>query len=137
MEDNKPKMTFRKDPNRGKNSLKPVKETPISAPASTFDVTKMASDKQNKPKEIKKKEKQSDTPRPVGRPKSGRKRYQTVRVTKETAWKLNAIQNALSYPTQEALIEGALERVERSMTDDEKRLYELWRDTLEKRWERK
>lgn len=137
MEDNKPKMTFHKDPNRGKNSLKPVKETPISAPASTFDVTKMASDKQNKPKEIKKKEKQSDTHRPVGRPKSGRKRYQTVRVTKETAWKLNAIQNALSYPTQEALIEGALERVERSMTDDEKRLYELWRDTLEKRWERK
>lgn len=137
MEDNKPKMTFRKDPNRGKNNLKPVKETPISAPASTFDVTKMASGKQNKPKETKKKEKQSDTPRPVGRPKSGRKRYQTVRVTKETAWKLNAIQNALSYPTQEALIEGALERVERSMTDDEKRLYELWRDTLEKRWERK
>lgn len=137
MEDNKPKMTFRKDPNRGKNNPKPVKETPISAPKSTFDVTKMASEKKSKPKETKKKEKQPDKPRPVGRPKSGRKRYQTVRVTKETAWKLNAIQNALSYPTQEALIEGALERMERSMTDDEKRLYELWRDTLEKRWERK
>lgn len=137
MEDNKPKMTFRKDPNRGKNNPKPVKETPISAPKSTFDVTKMASEKKSEPKETKKKEKQLDKPRPVGRPKSGRKRYQTVRVTKETAWKLNAIQNALSYPTQEALIEGALERMERSMTDDEKRLYELWRDTLEKRWERK
>lgn len=137
MEDNKPKMTFRKDPNRGKNNPKPVKETPISAPKSTFDVTKMTSEKKSKPKETKKKEKQPDKPRPVGRPKSGRKRYQTVRVTKETAWKLNAIQNALSYPTQEALIEGALERMERSMTDDEKRLYELWRDTLEKRWELK
>lgn len=137
MEDNKPKMTFRKDPNRGKNNPKPVKETPISAPKSTFDVTKMASEKKSEPKETKKKEKQPDKVRPVGRPKSGRKRYQTVRVTKETAWKLNAIQNALSYPTQEALIESALERVERSMTDDEKRLYELWHDTLEKRWERK
>lgn len=133
--DEKPKMTFRKDPNRGKKP-KPVKETPISAPKSTFDVTKMTVEKPKDNSNVK----QPAAPkasRPVGRPKTGRKQYQTIRVTKETARKLNALQNALAYPTQEALIDSALDCVERAMTEDEKRLFALWHDTLEKRWKRK
>lgn len=134
--DEKPKMTFRKDPNRGKKP-KPVKETPISAPKSTFDVTKMTADNSKDSSRETKQPETSKATRRVGRPKNGRKQYQTIRVTKETAWKLNALQNALAYPTQEALIDSALERVERSMTEDEKRLFALWHDTLEKRWKRK
>lgn len=71
--------------------------------------------------------------RPVGRPKSGRKSYQTVRLQKQTVLKINALENALSIATQDETVDRAIEQVLRSLSNDEKRAYQLWLDMLKKR----
>ena len=68
-----------------------------------------------------------------GRPKSGRKSYQTVRLQKRTVLKINALENALSISTQDETVDQALDRVINSMTSDERRSYELWLEMFEKK----
>ena len=70
--------------------------------------------------------------RPVGRPKSGRKTYQTVRLHPPVL-KINALENALSVLTQDATVDQALERVLNSLNADEKRSYELWLEMFERK----
>lgn len=70
---------------------------------------------------------------PVGRPKSGRKSYQTVRLQKQTVLKINALENALSISTQDETVDQAIDRVLISLTTDEKRAYKLWLNMFEKK----
>src|SRR5699024_11520220 len=64
--------------------------------------------------------------RPVGRPKTGRKSYKTVRLLTSTVLKINALENALGIKTQDATVDQAIDRVINSLTSDERRAYNLW-----------
>lgn len=119
------KFTF--DKSTKKKAPKPITETKISKPKETYDPTKMTkqveADYQKQPKKK----------RPVGRPKSGRKTYQTVRLQKETVLKINALENTLSIKTQDETVNQAIDRILRSLSNDEKRAYNLWLDMFKKK----
>lgn len=119
------KFTF--DKNAKKKAPKPITETKISKPKETYDPAKIT-------KQVKVDyQKQPNKNRPVGRPKSGRKTYQTVRLQKKTVLKINALENTLGVPTQDATVDQAIERILNSLNADEKRSYELWFDMFEKK----
>ncbi len=97
-------------------------------PKETYDPTKIT-----KRVEADYQQEQPKKKRPVGRPKSGRKSYQTVRLQKKTVLKINALENALGVPTQDATVDQAIERVLNSLNANEKRSYELWLEMFEKK----
>ena len=71
--------------------------------------------------------------RSVGRPKTGRKSYKTVRLLTSTVLKINALENALGIKTQDATVDQAVDRVINSLTNDEMRAYKLWLEMFEKK----
>lgn len=123
------KFTFDKTK---KKEPKPINKTTIGKPRESYDPDKVAQQvessmtKSAQPTEAAKN-------RPVGRPKSGRKSYQTVRLQKKTVLKINALENALGVPTQDETVDQAIDRVLRSLSNDEKRAYRLWLDMFEKK----
>lgn len=123
-----PKFKF--DKSAKKKAPKPITKTKISKPKETYDPAKMT-----KKVEADYQQEQPKKRRP-GRPKSGRKSYQTVRLQKKTVLKINALENALGVPTQDATVDQAIERVLNSLNADEKRSYELWLEMFEKKEEK-
>lgn len=122
------KFEFKKDEKKSNEKKpRPVKKTDISKPQETYDPLKAT---RKVEKEL---EQKSTTKRPVGRPKSGRKSYQTVRLLKTTVTKINALENALGIPTQDETVDQAIDRVINSLTTDEKRGYDLWLDMFKKK----
>ncbi|MGO5391559.1 DUF5388 domain-containing protein [Lactobacillus amylovorus] len=118
------KFEFKKDEKKSNEKKpRPVKKTNISKPQETYDPLKAT----------RKVEKELEQKRPVGRPKSGRKSYQTVRLLKTTVTKINALENALGIPTQDETVDQAIDRVINSLTTDEKRGYDLWLDMFKKK----
>ena len=118
------KFEFKKDEKKSNEKKpRPVKKTNISKPQETYDPLKAT----------RKVEKELEQTRPVGRPKSGRKSYQTVRLLKTTVTKINALENALGIPTQDETVDQAIDRVINSLTTDEKRGYDLWLDMFKKK----
>ena len=118
------KFEFKKDEKKTtEKKPRPVKKTNISKPQETYDPLKANQ----------KIEQELEQKRPVGRPKSGRKSYQTVRLLKTTATKINALENALGIPTQDETVDQAIDRVINSLTTDEKRGYDLWLDMFKKK----
>lgn len=124
------KFEFKKDTKKN-NSKKPrpVKKTNISNPQETYDPLKA----NQKVEEELKKNTEDITKRPVGRPKTGRKTYQTVRLLKSTVTKINALENALGIATQDETVDQALDRVINGLTSDEKRGYNLWLEMFKKK----
>lgn len=119
------KLEFKKDK---KKTPRPISETKLSKPAETYDPVKASQQVENDIKQEKK-----DDKRPVGRPKSGRKSYKTVRLQKETVEKINALENAFSLKTQDEAVNHAIDLVLRNMSTDERRGYDLWLTMLEKK----
>ena len=119
------KLEFKKDKNK---TPRPISETKLSKPAETYDPVKASQQVENDIKQEKK-----DDKRPVGRPKSGRKSYKTVRLQKETVEKINALENAFSLKTQDEAVNHAIDLVLRNMSTDERRGYDLWLTMLEKK----
>ena len=118
------KFEFKKDEKKSNEKKpRPVKKTNISNPQETYEPLKAT----------RKVEKELEQKRPVGRPKSGRKSYQTVRLLKTTVTKINALENALGIPTQDETVDQAIDRVINSLTTDEKRGYDLWLDMFKKK----
>ena len=118
------KFEFKKDEKKSNEKKpRPVKKTNISKPQETYDPLKAT----------RKVEKELEQKRPVGRPKSGRKSYQTVRLLKTTVTKINALENALGIPTQDETVDQAIDRVINSLTTDEKRGYDLWLNMFKKK----
>ena len=110
-----------------KKSPRPITETKISKPKETYDPVKMT-------KQVEAEfQKQPKKKRPVGRPKSGRKSYQTVRLEKSTVQKINALENALSIKTQDETVDQSLDRMLRSLSTDDMRSYKLWLTMFEQK----
>ncbi|USJ87983.1 DUF5388 domain-containing protein [Lactiplantibacillus pentosus] len=123
------KLQFRKDPKKDKKKTpRPISETKLSKPVETYDPVKASQQVESDIKQEKK-----DDKRPVGRPKSGRKSYKTVRLQKETVEKINALENAFSLATQDEAVNHAIDLVLRNMSTDERRGYDLWLTMLEKK----
>ena len=94
------KFTF--DKSAKKKAPKPITETKISKPKETYNPAKMT-------KQVEAEyQKQPKKKRPVGRPRSGRKSYQTVRLQKKTVLKIDALENALSIKTQDETVNQAI-----------------------------
>lgn len=123
------KFEFKKDIKKeGKKPL-PVKKTEISKPQETYDPMQTT---QKVEKDLESKvEKRS-----VGRPKTGRKAYQTVRLQKSTVIKINALENALGISTQDETVDQAVDRVINNLATDEKRGYNLWLEMFKKKDDR-
>lgn len=112
-----------------KKAPRPIAKTDIAKPKESYDPNKVSQQLE----EAASKATTTTKKRPVGRPKSGRKSYQTVRLQKQTVLKINALENALSIATQDETVDRAIEQVLRSLSNDEKRAYQLWLDMLKKR----
>lgn len=122
-----PKYTFDKSAKKAtkQHEPKPISKTEISKPQQTYDPAKV--ELQMDKSTIREKKNSA------GRPKSGRKSYQVVRLQKKTVLKINALENALGIKTQDKTVERALDRVVDSLSSDEKRAYELWLEMFEKK----
>lgn len=114
---------------RSTKKPRPVKKTNISKPQETYDPLKA---NQKVEKELEKNTNNINK-RPVGRPKTGRKSYQTVRLLKSTVTKINALENALGIATQDETVDQAIDRIINGLTTDEKRGYDLWLDMFKKK----
>lgn len=126
------KFTFDKNT---KKAPRPIAKTDIAKPKESYDPVKVS---QQIEAEARKSASTATATkkRPVGRPKSGRKSYQTVRLQKQTVLKINALENALSVGTQDETVDQAIDQVIRSLNNDEKRAYRLWLDMFEKKFNR-
>ncbi len=120
------KFEFKKDTKKEIKKPRPVKKTEISKPQETYDPVKTT---QKFEKELETKGEK----RRVGRPKTGRKSYQTVRLQKSTVIKINALENALGITTQDETVDQAIDRVINNLTTDERRGYNLWLDMFKKK----
>lgn len=109
-----------------KKKPRPISETKISKPKETYNPTVVTNEVEQDIKEEKNKKRR-------GRPRTGQKKYTTVRLTQSTVTKINALENALGIKTQDETIDQALNRVINSLTSDEKRGYELWLEMFEKK----
>ena len=110
-----------------KKAPKPITETKISKPRETYDPAKMTKQVEE---DYQKEQPKKKNP---GRPKSGRKSYQTVRLQKKTVLKINALENEISVYKPDANVEQAIERVLNSLNADEKRAYDRWLEMFEKK----
>lgn len=125
------KYKFNRDKKKANTKKpRPVKKINISKPQETYDPLKV---NQKVEKELEENKQDINKRRPVGRPRTGRKSYQTVRLLKSTVLKINSLENALGIPTQDETVEQAIDEVINSLTTDEKRGYDLWFDMFKKK----
>ncbi|MDC0753143.1 MULTISPECIES: DUF5388 domain-containing protein [Enterococcus] len=117
---------FETDPSRKKN-LREIPETETSKPKKTFNIDEFAHTVQ---KPI------SSSEKKVGRPKKN-KVYGTVRIQKYNVNRVNALQNTLDFETQDDLISSVLDRLENSMTSEERTMFEMYMKTYEARDKKK
>lgn len=92
-----------------------------SEPAVTFDLNSLNT--------IESKQK-------LGRPKKN-KVYSTIRIQKNNINRVNALQNTLEMETQDDMISFMLDRLENSLTPDERTMFEMYMRTYKAREERK
>lgn len=113
---------FETDPSRKKN-LREIPETKTSQPKKTFNIDEFTNTVQKSTVSSEKK---------VGRPKKN-KVYGTVRIQKYNVNRVNALQNTLDYETQDDLISSVLDRLENSMSSEERTMFEMYMKTYEAR----
>lgn len=116
-----------------KKAPRPIAKTDIAKPKESYDPSKVSQQLEKAASKSSNATATATKKRPVGRPKSGRKSYQTVRLQKQTVLKINALENALSIATQDETVDQAIDRVLNSLSSDEKRAYRLWLDMFEKK----
>ena len=124
---------FQFDKSAKKKAPRPIAKTNIAKPKESYDPNKVSQQLEEAASKANSHTATTTKKRPVGRPKSGRKSYQTVRLQKQTVLKINALENALSIATQDETVDRAIEQVLRSLSNDEKRAYQLWLDMFKKR----
>ncbi|HFC9135046.1 TPA: DUF5388 domain-containing protein [Enterococcus faecium] len=120
---------FTKDPSRKKNTRE-IPETETSKPKKTFSIEDF-SEKQSQ--EI---QNESKNERKVGRPKKN-KIYGTIRIQKYNVNRVNALQNTLDFETQDDLIASLLNRLENSMSQEQRTMFNMYIKTYESRDKKK
>lgn len=125
---------FQFDKSTKRKAPRPIAKTDITKPKESYDPSKVSKQLEEAASRSSNTVTTGTKKRPVGRPKSGRKSYQTVRLQKQTVLKINALENALSIPTQDETVDQAIDRVLNSLSSDEKRAYQLWLDMFEKKY---
>lgn len=108
---------------------RPIVKTDIAKPKESYDPSKVSQQLEEAASKSTSSTATTTNKRPVGRPKSGSKSYQTVRLQKQTVLKINALENALSISTQDETVDHVLN----SLSSDEKRAYRLWLNMFEKK----
>lgn len=103
---------------------KPITKTEISKPAETYDPSKV---------EVELSQPEKPKKRGVGRPHTGRKTYNVIRVQKSTVLKINALKNTLGLANQDETVDMTIDRVLNSFSDDDKRAYKFWLEMYEKK----
>ena len=63
--------------------------------------------------------------------------YGTVRIQKYNVNRVNALQNTLDFETQDDLISSVLDRLENSMSSEERTMFEMYMKTYEARDKKK
>lgn len=94
------------------------KETSIEKPKETFKLEDFS--------------KKIESKKQVGRPKKN-KIYGTLRIQKHNVNAVNAIQNTLGFETQDDIVEAMVERMQNSLTPDEKTMFDMYMRTYTKR----
>lgn len=110
---------FERDKNRNKKT-KPILETKMAQPENTFNLDDFSIENENK----------------VGRPKKN-KIYGTTRLQRHNVNRVNALQNTLEYETQDDLISKLLDRMENSLEQEQKIMYEMYMKTYTNRDKKK
>lgn len=115
-------LEFHKDPKRKTN---PVPETRINKPKNTFN-----------PDEITAEAKTVTQKKKMGRPRKN-KVYGTLRLQKKNVFRLNALQNALAYESQDDLEGAMLTQFENSLSNEQRVTYDYFLKTYIDREQRK
>lgn len=110
---------FEKKDNRSKK-INPIAETKMAQPENTFNLDEFSTDPKNK----------------VGRPKKN-KTYGTIRLQKHNVNRVNALQNTLDFETQDDLITKLLDRMENSLEQEQKIMFEMYMKTYTNREKKK
>lgn len=120
------KFTFDKSAKKTEKQRtpKPITKTEISKPAETYDPSKV---------EVELSQPEKPKKRGVGRPHTGRKTYNVIRVQKSTVLKINALKNTLGLANQDETVDMTIDRVLNSFSDDDKRAYKFWLEMYEKK----
>lgn len=114
------KKEFIINENKASKKHNPIKETEISTPETTFNLDDFT---QQKAEVIPKPE-----PRPIGRPKKG-KVYGTIRLQRYNLHRVNALQNTLEFETQDDMIADTLDNLEKTLTSNQKIMYDMYMKT--------
>lgn len=96
------------------NRTNPISETEMATPNKTFSLD----DFSTKPK--------------VGRPKKN-KVYGTARLQRYNVHRVNALQNTLEFKTQDDIVSKMLDRMENSLDEDQKIMFEMYMKTYTNR----
>ncbi|ENZ5663507.1 DUF5388 domain-containing protein [Enterococcus hirae] len=121
---------FKKDPSR-KKITREIPETETSKPKKTFNIDEFA-EKQN----LNIQKENNSTERKVGRPKKN-KVYGTIRIQKYNVNRVNALQNTLNFETQDDLVASLLDRLENSMSQEQRIMFDMYMKTYESRDKKK
>lgn len=106
---------FEKNESRTKKR-NPITETKMAQPENTFNLDQFSTDSEIK----------------VGRPKKN-KTYGTIRLQKNNVNRVNALQNTLDFETQDDLIAKLLDRMENSLEQEQKIMFEMYMKTYTNR----
>lgn len=112
-------MALKIDKSKKKN--KPIISAEKSEPSKTFDLNSLNT---------------TESKQKLGRPKKN-KVYSTIRIQKHNINRVNALQNTLEMETQDDMISFMLDRLENSLTNEERTMFEMYMRTYKAREERK
>lgn len=114
-------MEFKKDRNRN-NGSKPINETKISQPKNIYKEQPVVSENNNTTKTNKK----------MGRPRKN-KVYATLRVQKDNVLKINAVQNALGFSSQDDMLTEMINSYSDNLSNEEKTMFNMYLKTFKMR----
>ncbi|EMF0137196.1 Replication-associated protein RepC [Enterococcus hirae] len=121
---------FKKDPSR-KKITREIPETETSKPKKTFNIDDFVEQQRLENQTI-----DNTKEKKVGRPKKN-KVYGTIRIQKYNVNRVNALQNTLDYETQDDLVASLLDRLENSMSQEQRLMFDMYMKTYEARNKKK
>lgn len=122
-------MEFNKNKDK-KKKTNPIAETEIREPEVTFSLDTFQ-EQVDKDKKV-----DNSSKNRIGRPRKN-KEYSSMRLQKQTVNRVNALQNTLEFETQDDLIDHILTKVENSLMDEQRIMYDMYLKTYMARQNKK